>query len=178
MWRCTLDVLKIDNLFARRSIRSFTDQPVSEEQIEMLLKAAMAAPSCGNCRPWHFVVITDQGMREALLEAHPWAQMLAEAPVCIVPCGQPSMSYPGANGYWIVDLCAATENILLAAVGLGLGAVWCGVYPLEDRITITRRILGLPEEVIPVAYIPVGYPAETKAPRTQYDPGCVHRDRW
>ena len=173
-----MEVLKIDNLFARRSIRSFTSQPVSEEQIEMLLKAAMAAPSAGNRQPWHFVVVTDPDMRNKLADIHPHAQMVRQSPVCIVPCGEPRLSFPGMNDYWIQDLSAATENILLAAVGLGLGAVWCGVYPVPERVKGTRKVLGIPEEVVPFAYIAVGYPAERKEPRTQYDPSRVHRNRW
>jgi nitroreductase len=173
-----MDVLKIDNLFARRSIRSFTDQPVSPEQVALLLKAAMAAPTAGNRKPWHFVVVTDADRRAALSQAHPYAEMLLEAPVGIVPCGEPALSIPGENDYWIEDLSAATENILLAAVGLGLAAVWCGVYPVQDRVEAFRRVLGVPERVVPFALIPVGYPAEVKEPRTQYDERRVHRNRW
>ena len=173
-----MESLRIDNLFARRSIRRFTDQPVSEEQIETLLKAAMAAPSAGNRKPWHFVVVTDQATREALAAAHPHAAMLPGAPLCIVPCGEPGLSFADQPGYWIQDVAAATENMLLAAVGLGLGAVWCGVHPVDDRVKATRRILGIPEGVVPFAYVVIGNPAESKEPRTQYDAARVHRGRW
>ena len=173
-----MEALTIQNLFARRSIRRFTGQALATEQIEMLLKAGMAAPSAGNKRPWHFVVVTDADVRRAMAETHPHARMLTKAPACIVPCGQPSLSYPGTNEYWVQDLSAATENILLAAVGLGLGAVWCGVYPIPARIEAARRILGVPEEVIPFAFIAVGYPAERKEARTQYAVDRVHTNRW
>ncbi len=124
-----MDVLTIGNLFARRSIRSFTTEPVDPAQVELLLKAAMAAPSAANRKPWHFVVVTDAKVRQALAQAHPHAAMVAEAPLALVPCGEPSLSIPGRQDYWIQDLAAATENILLAATGLGLGSVWCGVRP-------------------------------------------------
>lgn len=166
--------LTIPNLFARRSIRSFTPEPLTDEQIEVLLKAAMAAPSASNRKPWHFVVVTEQGMRERLAESHPYAKMLPQAALCLVPCGEPRIN----ERFWVQDLAAATENILLAAVGLGLGAVWCGVYPSEEREDAARRTLGIPEHIVPFAYVAVGHPAEEKEPRTQYDPARVHRERW
>jgi nitroreductase len=173
-----VEELEIANLFARRSIRKFTDQEISSEQIEMLLKAAMAAPSAGNRRPWQFVAVTDPERLAAMAESHPHAKMLREAPLCIVPCAEPGRSYPEVADYWVQDLSAATENVLLAAVGLGLGAVWCGVHPREERVAAARRILGIPDSIVPFAYIAVGYPGETKEPRTQYDPGCVHVNHW
>lgn len=173
-----MPVLRIDNLYARRSIRSYTDQPVTEEQIDTLLKAAMAAPSANNQRPWHFVVVTDPQVRAALADAHPYARMVRQAPVCIVPCGVPDVPDPSVPGYWVQDLSAATENILLAATGLGLGSVWCGVYPREARVKAVRDILGIPEDIVPFAYVAVGHPAEHKEPRTQYDASRVHRERW
>jgi len=170
--------LKIENLFARRSIRRFTDQPVDADQIDLLLKAAMAAPSANNSKPWHFVVVTDSAVRRTLAQAHPYARMVAQSPACIVPCGEPGISRGSQSDYWIQDLAAATENILLAATGLGLGAVWCGVHPVDERVADVRRILGIPQGVVPFALIAVGHPAERKEPRTQYDPARVHTDRW
>ncbi len=170
--------LTIPNLFARRSIRQFTAEPVTEDQIRTLLEAAMAAPSAGNRKPWHFVVVTDAEARAKLAADHPYAKMVAQAPVCIVPCGEPASSYPGREAYWIQDCAAATENILLAATALGLGAVWCGVHPIPEREASARRLLGIPEQVIPFAYIAIGHPAEHKEPRTQYDAARVHHERW
>jgi nitroreductase len=174
----SMDPLRIDNLFARRSIRAFTSEPVRPEQVEMLLRAAMAAPSAGNRKPWHFVIVTDAAVRQALAQAHPHAAMIAQAPVGIVPCGDPALSFPGRSEYWVQDLAAATENILLAATGLGLGSVWCGVHPVPERVEAVRRVLGVPDSVIPFALIAVGHPAEHKEPRTQYDAERVHRNRW
>ena len=123
----------------------------------------MAAPSASNRKPWHFVVVAERETLSALAEAHRYAKMLNEAPLCIVPCGDPAIS----DSYWVQDVAAATENILLAATGLGLGAVWCGVHPREERVTAVRRILGLPEGIGPFALIAIGHPAEEKEPRTQ-----------
>jgi nitroreductase len=173
-----MDVLRIDDLFARRSIRAFTAEPVDPARVEMILKAAMAAPSASNRKPWHFIVVTDARVRTALAKAHPHAAMVAEAPLALVPCGEPSLSVPDRQDYWIQDLAAAAENILLAATGLGLGSVWCGVYPVPERVEAVRRVLGIPEQVIPFALIAVGHPAEHKEPRTQYDARRVRTNRW
>ena len=170
--------LPIHDLFSRRSIRRFTSQPVESQAVNTLLQAAMAAPSAANCKPWHFVTVTDPATRIALSEATPYAKMLPSASLCIIPCGDPSLSVPGRNDYWVQDLSAATENILLAAVGLGLGAVWCGVYPIEDRMEAARRILSIPEGVYPFAFVAVGHPAEDRAARTQFDETRVHEGRW
>ena len=153
--------LAISNLFARRSVRRFEERPVSEEQVQLLLQAAMAAPSAGNRRPWHFVVVTDPATRARLADSSPYAGMVAQAPLCLAPCGEPALGIPARPEYWVQDVAAATENILLAAVGLGLGAVWCGIYPMEERVALARQILGAPEGVVPFAYIAIGYPAES-----------------
>lgn len=170
--------LTIPNLYARRSIRRFTDEAVADAQVTTLLEAAMAAPSAGNRKPWHFVVVTDAVMRARLAEDHPYAKMVAQAPVCIVSCGEPAASYPGREAFWIQDCAAATENILLAATALGLGSVWCGVHPIPEREASARRLLGIPEHIVPFAYIAIGHPAEQKEPRTQFDAARVHRERW
>lgn len=170
--------LNIGNLFARRSIRRYTDEPVTEEQVTTLLEAAMAAPSAGGRYPWHFVVVTDRAQKEALVESHPYASMMLNAPVCIVVCGEPARSIPGREAYWQQDTAAATENILLAATALGLGAVWCGVHPMPDRIAGAARALGLPEGVVPFSYVVIGHPDEEKEARTQYDAERVHHERW
>ena len=173
-----METLRIENLFARRSIRAFADRDVSDAQITLLLKAAMAAPSAGNRKPWHFVVVRDRDTRTKLAAEHPHASMLPHAPVCIVPCGEPRIAYPATQDFWVQDLSAATVNMLLAAVGLGLGAVWCGVYPGDERVGSARRILGIPENIIPFAYVAVGHPAESKPARTQFDQERVHDQRW
>jgi len=168
----------LDAMYARRSIRKFAEGAVTDAQVELLLKAAMAAPSAGNRQPWHFIVVRDEETRRKIVESHPHARMALEAPVVIIPCGQPDLSFEDRPAFWIQDVSAATENLLMAAVALGLGAVWCGIYPNEERVVEARAILGIPEGVIPLCYVPVGVPGETKEPRTQYDEERVHRGRW
>ncbi|MGI6374431.1 MAG: nitroreductase family protein [Anaerolineae bacterium] len=170
--------LMVENLFARRSVRRFTEAPVTTEQRDMLLQAAMAAPSAGNRRPWHFIVVTDRETRARLADSSPYAGMVARAPLCIVPCGEPALGIAGRPDFWVQDLSAATENLLLAAVGLGLGAVWCGIYPLPERVSAARDILGIPGDMVPFAYVAIGQPAEHPEPRTQYDPARVRHERW
>ncbi len=164
----------IDTIYSRRSIRRYTEEPVSEEQIKTLLEAAMAAPSASNRKPWHFVVVTERETLGRLAEAHKYAKMLHEAPVCISVCGDQSVS----GRFWVQDCSAATENLLIAATALGLGAVWCGVYPSQERVEAISKILGIEAPVVPLNIIAVGHPAEEKEPRTQYDEGRVHIEKW
>ncbi|MCP4539251.1 MAG: nitroreductase family protein [Chloroflexi bacterium] len=164
----------IQTIFARRSIRKYTSAPVSEADIQTLMEAAMAAPSASNRKPWYFIVVTKRQTLDALAEAHPHGKMLFDASLCIVVCGDVTE----VERYWVQDCSAATENLLLAATALGLGAVWLGVYPKEPRIAFTRPILNLPETIVPLNLIAIGHPAEEKEPRTQYDESRVHRERW
>lgn len=169
----------LDVIFARRSIRRYRPQPVPEDAISRLLEAAMAAPSSANQQPWHFVVVTERATLDLLSQRHPYAGMLKEATLCIVPCGDLSLVPEGLTGeFWTQDVAAATENLLLAATALGLGSVWCGVHPKPQRVTIVRELLGLPDRVVPLCLVAIGYPAEDKPPRTQYQEGRVHRERW
>jgi nitroreductase len=164
----------IDIIFARRSIRRYTAEPVTPEQIRTLLEAGMAAPSASNRQPWHFVAVTDRATLKALADAHPYGKMLADAALAIAVCADPALS----PNYWQQDCSAATENILVAVAGLGLGAVWLGCYPNEDRVAGIRQVLGVPANIHVLSLLSIGYPAEHKEPRTQYDEGRVHRERW
>ena len=164
----------IEAIFARRSIRKYTAELVSEKDVEMMLEAAMAAPSASNRMPWHFIVIADRQILDNLARAHPYGKMLLEAPLCIAVCGDKTIS----SRYWVQDCSAATENLLLAATALGLGAVWLGVHPREERINPIRKVLNIPENVIPLNLISIGHPAEKKEPRTQYDELRVHHEQW
>ena len=166
--------IPVPDILARRSVRRYTDQPVSEEHITMLLEAAMAAPTASNRRPWHFVVVTDKTKLRALADRHPYAKMLYEAPLCIAVCGEPALS----EKFWVQDCSAATENILLAATGMGLGAVWLGVHPDRERERAVRETLGIPANITPLCLIAVGHPAEHPPARTQYDQARVHREGW
>jgi len=166
----------IEAIFTRRSIRAYTDRPVGEDLIELLLRAAMAAPSAGNQQPWQFVVVDDRATLDAIPAYHPYSAMLRQAPVAVVVCGDGGKE--GLGAYWPQDCSAATENLLLAAHARGLGAVWLGVYPEADRIARTRELLGLPEAITPFCIVAIGYPAERPGPADRYDPARVHRNRW
>jgi nitroreductase len=164
----------IKTIFSRRSIRRYTEEPVSEEDIKILLEAAMAAPSASNRKPWHYIVVTERETLSRLAEAHPYARMLNGARLCIAVCGDQSI----AERFWVQDCSAATENLLLAVTALGLGAVWCGVHPRQDRVKTISNILGVEAPIIPLNLIAIGHPAEEKEPRTQYDEARVHREKW
>jgi nitroreductase len=166
----------MEYILTRRSIRRYTDQPVSEEVVTQLLKAAMAAPSAKNMQPWHFVVVRDRASLASIAAASPYAGMTKRAQVAIVICADSEIDPPWS--WWVQDCSAATENVLLAANELGLGAVWLGFYPLEDRIEKVRTLLGLPDHIVPFSVIPLGYPAEQQPPADRFDPQRIHFDRW
>ena len=163
----------IDKILSRRSIRRFTEEQVSENQIKTLLEVAMAAPSAHNRKPWHFVVVTERETLDHLAKSHKYGKMLNEAPLCISVCGDQSVS----KSFWVQDCSASTENLLLAATALGLGAVWCGVYPHQELIVAISNILGIEAPIVPLNLIAIGHPAEEKEPRTQYDESRVHREK-
>lgn len=163
-------------IMGRRSIRQYTDEPVTDEQLETLLRAAMAAPSARNQQTWRFIVVRDDAQRLALSEATPYASMIARAPLGLVVCGDSRVE--ARPGYWTQDCSAAIENLLVAAHATGLGAVWIGVHPIEERVANVRRICGIPDEVMPMSMIAIGHPAETKPPSERYEPAYVHRERW
>ncbi len=165
-----------DPVLARRSIRAYTAAPVGDDHVEALLRAAMAAPSAGNQQPWRFIAIRDAETLRAVPSVHPYAAMLEHAPLALVVCGvEDDLRWPR---FWVQDCAAATQNILIEAQILGLGAVWLGVYPLEERVQGLRELLGVPEEVIPFAVVPVGHAAKHKPPADRYDPRRVHFERW
>jgi nitroreductase len=165
-----------DPVLTRRSIRRYTAEPVSDEHVERLLRAAMAAPSAGDQRPWQFVVVRDRASLVAATEVHPFAKMLLEAPLAIVVCGDTRLEkWPQ---FWDQDCAAATENLLVEAEALGLGAVWLGVHPLAERVEGIRRLLAAPDHVVPFAVVPVGHPAQRKPPAERFDPARVHLERW
>ena len=162
-------------IFRRRSIRSFNrDKPVKEEDIKALLEAAMAAPSARNLKPWHFIIITGREMLDRLAVVHPYAEMLREATLCIAVCADPDVS----EKYWVQDCSAATENILIAAANIGLGAVWLGCHPREERKRAIKPLLGIPEHIELLSLIAIGHPAEEKEARTQYDEKRIHKEHW
>jgi nitroreductase len=163
-------------ILTRRSVRRYADQPVPDALLTDLLRAAMAAPSAGNQQPWQFVVVRDRAVLEAVAGANPYGEMARHAPLAVIVCAD--LKRENVPGFWVQDCAAATENLLLAAHASGLGAVWCGTYPLEERMQRIRAAVGLPEDVIPFAVVPVGYPVERPAPADRYDADRVHLDRW
>ena len=166
----------IEAILSRRSIRKYTVDSIPENVIDELLKVAMSAPSASNEQPWHFVVIDDRRIMDDIPKFHSYSQMLTEAPLAIVVCGD--LLLAKGKGWWVQDCSAATQNILIAANAKGLGAVWLGVYPREQRVEGVRKLLGLPEHIIPLCIVSIGYPAERKPPSNRYDPARVHRNKW
>ena len=160
-------------IFSRRSIRKYTDQPISEADITSLLQAGMAAPSAMNKRPWQLVAVTDKKTLQAIAQDSPYSRTLPDAALVIVVCGDPSVS-----SWWLQDCTLATQNILVAAAGLGLGAVFLGCHDKPEREKPIRRVLDIPDTIGMASVLCIGHPAEEKEPRTQYDPAQVHRNKW
>ncbi len=159
----------LNNILERTSVRSYLDKSIEEDKIEKLLRAGMAAPTAVNKQPWHFVVVTDKSLLQKLAKANPYAEMVARAPLAIVVCGDMTKALDGnAREFWVQDCSAASENILLAATGLGLGSVWTGTYPSEERCAAVSEVLGLPETLIPLNTIVIGYPDGEVTPKDKW----------
>lgn len=169
-----MDIQEI--ILTRRSIRDFTEKPVSEKTIKRLLEAAMYAPSARNYQPWHFIVTKDRERLDRLSEIHPYAGMLQSATAAIMVCAdrnlEPNDRYNAQNA------AAATQNILLSAHEAGLGSCWLGVYPREDRMNKISSFLQLPDNILPVSLIALGYPAEEKEQPDRFNPQRIHYERW
>lgn len=169
-----MDTMKA--ILSRRSIRKYTKEPVPDSVVKEILEAAMSAPSAGNEQPWHFVVINDREILDAIPAFHPYSQPLTMASVAILICGDLTLEIH--KDFWMQDCSAATENILIAVQAKGLGAVWLGIYPRPERVLGMQKLLGLPAHVIPLAVIPIGYPAENKLPADRFDTSRIHYNRW
>jgi nitroreductase len=166
----------MSDIRSRRSIRKYTGREVTGEQVTELLRAAMSAPSAGNQQPWRFVVVRSQEQREQIPLFHPHAAMTPSASVVIAVCGD--MQELRIPERWVQDCSAATQNLLLAAHEMGLGAVWLGVYPTEERVEGVRKLLALPDYIMPLSLVAIGYPAEHPPVADRFDAGYVHYDRW
>ncbi len=166
----------MDILYRRRSIRKYTDSPVSEDDIKKIIKAGMNAPSAGNEQPWHFIMINDRKKMDAIAGFHPFAQMIRQAPAAILVCGEPALEKH--KGLWVQDCSAATQNMLLEIADLGLGGVWVGIYPREKRMTGIRELFNIPEDIIPFSLIPLGYPAEEKEPNDKFMEDRIRVNKW
>ena len=162
----------------RKSVRNFTGEPVTEAQIEILLKAAMAAPSAVNCQPWAFVVVTERKTLNKLGDLLPYAKMLYKAGAAIIVCAIPEKAHKKMTEYAIIDSTLASENILLAAEAIGLGAIWTAAYPYPDRMEPVRSILNIPPDIIPLNVIPVGQPTGEDKPKKKFNPKAIHTETW
>jgi nitroreductase len=166
----------LEAIATRRSVRRFTDAPLTDEQLDNVLRAAMAAPSASNGRSWRFVVVRDRERLQKLAKATPFAGCVAEAAACIVVCAdRPTLKYPG---FWVIDCSAAIQNLLLAAHATGLGAVWLGVHPIAPFRSAVRRIIQAPATVVVHSMIAIGTPAALPAPVDRYDESFIHMERW
>lgn len=165
-------------IYSRRSVRSFTGEAVPQETLTRILKAAMAAPSAVNIQPWAFVAVTERETLDELCDKLPYAKMLDKAGAAIVVCGIPDKDEVFSKDYWIMDCSAASENILLACHALGLGAVWTAVHVDKERIANVRRILKIPENIIPVNVIPVGVPKEKGKVIDKFKEENIHWEKW
>jgi nitroreductase len=166
----------IEAILSRRSIRRYTQQPVAENLVKELLEAAMSAPSADNEQPWQFVVINDRALLDAIPNYHKYAFMAREAPLAVLVCGDSKLLV--YQDLWVQACAAATENMLLAATSKGLGAVWCSVYPDKERMQSFSQHFHLPDNIIPFAIVPIGYPAEHKGKVERYLSSRVHWNRW
>lgn len=161
-------------IYNRKSVRSFIkDRPVSEEDIQALIKAGMSAPSGKDTRPWEFVIINDRAILDKMAEELPTAKMLSQAPMAIVVCGDTIRS-----SYWYLDCSAATENILLAAEAMELGGVWTAAYPYRDRMATVIKHTNMPAQVLPLVVIPIGYPMGNHSVKDKYDEKKIHMNKW
>jgi nitroreductase len=166
----------VDAIFTRRSIRKYLPKTVTCDLLENILKAGMNAPSAGNEQPWHFITIDKHSLLQKISEIHPYAKMLKDAPFAILVCGD--LSVLKFKDLWVQDCSAASENMLLAAHDLGLGAVWIGVFPAENLVREVRSILNIPQHIVPFSIIGIQHPAEEKTGRLRYDKSKVHTNSW
>lgn len=166
----------IECIMTRASVRNYKPEPVNDSIVTTVLKTGMAAPTAANQQAWHFVVVTDQALKDSITDAFQWTKMVRGCAFAVVVCGDMTRLFDGDRengGFWVQDCSAASENMLLAAHALGLGGVWCGIYPEEDRMARLSEILGLPSNLRPLNILSFGYPADPVAPKDKWDPEKV-----
>jgi nitroreductase len=166
----------LEAIMSLRSVRLYTPEPVDDKTVETLLRAAMQAPSARNAQPWHFIVISDRLVMEGITKFHPYSSMLLNAPLAILVCGDQAVEED--SEYINQDCSAATQNLLLAAHALGLGAVWLGVYPRTKRVQEIRKLLNIPSRILPVSLIALGHPSEEKMDIDRFKPERVYYNTW
>ena len=166
----------MNSIFKRRSIRNYTEDPISDEDLDQIMKAGQCAPTAMGKRPWHFISVRSREILDQIPKIHPFAKMASGSNLAVIVCGDTRIQ--NVEGYMSQDLSAATQNILIEATDLGIGSVWCGIYPRAGRISGFRNLLNIPEEIIPFSLIVMGYPAEVPEDRDRYDPERVHYEGW
>ncbi len=167
----------MNSIFARRSIRVYTGQPIPNDDLNLCIKAAMYAPSAGNEQAWEFIITRARENLTQLGRAHPYGKALFGAAAAVTVCGNRSrLKFP--QEYWVEDCSAAAQNLMLQAQELGIGSVWLAVYPCEDRVEAVSRELHLPSQVVPLCIIAMGYPGETRVAEERYRPEKIHLERW
>jgi nitroreductase len=177
--KVTTESAVLDNIKTRTSIRAYENREIEDDKVETLLQAAMAAPTAGNKQPWEFVVIKNRATLDTIASHFETMTMAKDAPLAIVVCGDINNTFPEeGREYWVQDASAATENLLLAAHAMGLGAVWCGIYPISERVEYLKKLLDLPENIIPLNVIPIGYPGENPQPKDKWKAERVHYESW
>ncbi len=167
----------VECIMTRASVRSYTDRQVDDSTINKILRAGMAAPTAANQQPWQFVVVTDQNLKDSITSAFEYTKMVEHCSFAVVVCGDMDNLFQGDipdGGFWVEDCSAASENMLLAAHALGVGGVWCGIYPLKDRESRLRQILNLPATLTPLNVMAFGYPSAPVAPKDKWAPAKIH----
>lgn len=165
-------------IHSRKSVRSYTGERVGKDQLDIILRAGMAAPTAAGKQPWSFIVVTDGNTVNILQDGLPYSKMLGKAGAAIVVCAIPEKAARQKIEYAVIDGALASENILLAAEALGLGAVWTAVYPDAERMDFVRKALNIPGSVIPLNVIPVGYPAGDDRAKDKFRPQNIHWEKW
>lgn len=166
----------MDIIKERRSIRKFAEKKIEDSMIEDLMRDGMQAPSAANEQPWEFIVIRRRKTMSYIMSFHPYAGALSTADAAIVVCGDRTREkFPG---FWVQDCSAAAENILLSAQAHGLGAVWLGLYPMEDRVNDVKDLFHLPEEIVPLCIVALGWPDEERKAVSRYDASRIHQESW
>lgn len=169
----------LENIMTRTSVRSYTADTISSNDIETLLKAAMAAPTAGNKQPWRYVVVQNRATLDSIGANFGSMKMATLAPLAILVCGDVDATFPGdGRDYWIEDTSAAMENLLLAAHSIGLGAVWCGIYPMPDRVAAFSEMFSLPENIKPMGIAMIGHPDGSHTPKDKWNPDYVKYESW
>ncbi|MFA7658057.1 MAG: nitroreductase family protein [Candidatus Gastranaerophilaceae bacterium] len=170
----------MNTIFKRTSVRKYLSKPVPPEQVEMLMKAGMAAPSAKNFQPWEFVAIQNRETLLKITEFHPYSFMLKQAPLAIVVCADTEKEIPDLKGfdYWVQDCSAATQNIMLQATEMGLGSVWLGTFPREQIYKPLAELLGVPANIVPFSIIAIGYPDGETEPKNKFDSKKIHYEKW